>query len=324
MVGENKVDRYLDRNWETDIVSYPEPAVEIIDESFRKYVIGNAGMERIYTGCRWAEGPAWFGDGRYLLWSDIPNNRMLRWTEETESVSEFRKPSNNSNGNVRDREGRLISCEHLTRRVTRTEHDGTVNIIASSFENLPLNSPNDVVVHSDGGVWFTDPDYGILNDYEGDKSEPELPTAVYRIDPVTASVEAKATGILKPNGLCFSPDFTKLYVSDSGSDNPKVIYVFEVTSDGSSLNEKTVFTETGNDSTDGIRCDSDGNIWASAQRGTNSISIYSPDAKLIGRIYVPEVPANLTFGGIKRNRLFITASQSVYSIYTGATGAALS
>ena len=190
------------------------------------------------TGVQTCALPIWFGDGRYLLWSDIPNNRILRWTEETGSVSEFRKPSNNSNGNVRDREGRLISCEHLTRRVTRTEHDGTVNVIANSFRNLPLNSPNDAVVHSDGAVWFTDPDYGILNDYEGNKSEPELPTAVYRIDPVTGSVEVKATEILKPNGLCFSPDFTKLYVSDSGSDNPKVIYVYELTSGGTSLNEK--------------------------------------------------------------------------------------
>ncbi len=324
MVGENKFDRHLNRNWETGVVSYPEPAVEIIDESFRKYVIGNAGMERIYTGCRWAEGPAWFGDGRYLLWSDIPNNRILRWTEETGSVSEFRKPSNNSNGNVRDREGRLISCEHLTRRVTRTEHDGTVNVIADSFKNFPLNSPNDAVVHSDGAVWFTDPDYGILNDYEGDKSESELAPAVYRIDPISGSVETKAIGMLKPNGLCFSPDFTKLYVSDSGSDNPKVIYLYEVTSGGTALSGKKVFTETGNDSTDGISCDTDGNIWASAQRGTNSISVYSPEAKLIGRIYLPEIPSNLTFGGRKKNRLFITASQSVYSIYTGAIGTALS
>ena len=324
MPSKNKADRRLDRNWETDIVAYPEPAVEVLDERFQKYVVGNAGMERIYTGCRWAEGPAWFGDGRYLLWSDIPNNRILRWTEETGSVSEYRKPSNNANGNVRDRKGRLVTCEHLTRRVTRTEHDGTVNTIASSFRNHPLNSPNDAAVHSDGAVWFTDPDYGILNDYEGDKSEPELSTAIYRIDPVDGSVELKASGIRKPNGICFSPDFTKLYVSDSGSNNPKVIYVYEMTNEGTTLNGGKVFTETGNDSTDGIRCDSDGNLWASAQRGTNSISIYSTESDLIGRIYVPEGPSNLTFGGKKRNRLFITASQSVYSIYTGAKGAALS
>ena len=324
MPSKNNADRRLDRNWETDIVAYPEPAVEVLDERFQKYVVGNAGMERIYTGCRWAEGPAWFGDGRYLLWSDIPNNRILRWTEETGSVSEYRKPSNNANGNVRDRNGRLVTCEHLTRRVTRTEHDGTVNTIASSFRNHPLNSPNDAAVHSDGAVWFTDPDYGILNDYEGDKSEPELSTAIYRIDPVDGSVELKASGIHKPNGICFSPDFTKLYVSDSGSNNPKVIYVYEMTNGGTTLNGGKVFTETGNDSTDGIRCDSDGNLWASAQRGTNSIAIYSPESDLIGRIYVPEVPSNLTFGGKKRNRLFITASQSVYSIYTGAKGAALS
>ena len=313
--------RNLDRDWNNDVITYPEPAVEIIEESFRKYVIFNAGMERIFTGCRWAEGPVWFGDGGYLLFSDIPNNRILRWSEDTNNVSEYRIPSNNSNGNARDTQGRLITCEHLTRRVTRTEHDGTISVIADSFRNFKLNAPNDVVSHSDGSVWFTDPGYGIMNDYEGDKSE--LPTAVYRIHPSTGDVQVMATGLIGPNGLCFSPNFDKLYIADSGSTDPRSIFVYDVTDNGTSLSRGRIFRETGSDSTDGIRCDIDGNLWASSQRGTNSISVYSPEAQLIGRIHLPEMPSNLTFGGMKKNRLFITASQSVYSIYTGTKGASL-
>tara|TARA_B100000029_G_scaffold107014_1_gene97860 strand:- start:149 stop:1117 length:969 start_codon:yes stop_codon:yes gene_type:complete len=315
--------RNLDRDWDNDVITYPEPAVEIIEESFRKYVIFNAGMERIFTGCRWAEGPVWFGDGGYLLFSDIPNNRILRWSEDTNNVSEYRIPSNNSNGNARDTQGRLITCEHLTRRVTRTEHDGTISVIADSFRNFKLNAPNDVVSHSDGSVWFTDPGYGIMNDYEGDKSELELPTAVYRIHPSTGDVQVMATGLIGPNGLCFSPDFDKLYIADSGSTDPRSIFVYDVTDNGTSLSRGRIFRDTGSDSTDGIRCDIDGNLWASSQRGTNSISVYSPEAQLIGRIHLPEMPSNLTFGGMKKNRLFITASQSVYSIYTGTKGASL-
>ena len=315
--------RNLDRDWNNDVITYPEPAVEIIEESFRKYVIFNAGMERIFTGCRWAEGPVWFGDGGYLLFSDIPNNRILRWSEDTNNVSEYRIPSNNSNGNARDTQGRLITCEHLTRRVTRTAHDGTISVIADSFRNFKLNAPNDVVSHSDGSVWFTDPGYGIMNDYEGDKSELELPTAVYRIHPSTGDVQVMATGLIGPNGLCFSPNFDKLYIADSGSTDPRSIFVYDVTDNGTSLSRGRIFRETGSDSTDGIRCDIDGNLWASSQRGTNSISVYSPEAQLIGRIHLPEMPSNLTFGGMKKNRLFITASQSVYSIYTGTKGASL-
>ena len=315
--------RNLDRDWNNDVITYPEPAVEIIEESFRKYVIFNAGMERIFTGCRWAEGPVWFGDGGYLLFSDIPNNRILRWSEDTNNVSEYRIPSNNSNGNARDTQGRLITCEHLTRRVTRTEHDGSISVIADSFRNFKLNAPNDVVSHSDGSVWFTDPGYGIMNDYEGDKSELELPTAVYRIHPSTGDVQVMATGLIGPNGLCFSPNFDKLYIADSGSTDPRSIFVYDVTDNGTSLSRGRIFRETGSDSTDGIRCDIDGNLWASSQRGTNSISVYSPEAQLIGRIHLPEMPSNLTFGGMKKNRLFITASQSVYSIYTGTRGASL-
>ena len=324
MTPYEPINRRLDRDWQKDNVPYPEPAVEIIDQRFEKYFIGNAGMERIFTGCRWAEGPAWFGDGRFLIFSDIPNNRILRWTEESGLVSEYRTPSNNANGNARDKEGRLVTCEHLTRRVTRTEHDGSISVIADSFQKRRLNAPNDVAIHSDGGIWFTDPGYGIANDYEGNKADPELPTAVYRIHPITGDVNVMASGLLRPNGLCFSPSCDTLYIADSGSNNPKVIYSYDVTDDGGSLSNGRVFVDTEDDSTDGIRCDTDGNLWASAQRGTNSIGVYSPDSDLIGRIYMPEIPSNLTFGGIKRNRLFITASQSLYSIYTGATGASLS
>ena len=317
-------DRKLDRNWEMDNIPYPDPVTEVIDPSFNKYVIFNTPMERIYTGCRWAEGPAWFGDGKYLLFSDIPNNRILRWTEDDNRVSEYRLNSNNANGNARDNEGRLITCEHLSRNVTRTERDGSITTLASTFEGKQLNAPNDLVVHKDGAVWFTDPGYGILNNYEGDRSDPQLPTAVYRIDPDTGSVEIKASGMVRPNGLCFSPDYSKLYIADSASENPKVIFVYDVVEGGKSLTHGRIFTDTGDDSADGIRCDTDGNVWSSAQQGTNSIAVYNPDAKLIGRIYLPEVPSNLTFGGHKRNRLFITASKSIYTIYTDATGASLS
>ena len=315
------IDRKLNRDWQSGLVTYPDPAIEILNNEFSKYVIFNASIERLYTGCRWVEGPVWFGDGGYLLFSDIPNNRILKWEESTNTVSEYRNPSNNSNGNYRDRDGHLITCEHLTRRVTKTEYDGTISTLADSFRNSKLNAPNDLVTHKDNSIWFTDPGYGIINNYEGNRSTPELPTAVYRIDATTKQINIVASGLNRPNGLCFSQDYKKLYVSDSGSENPKAIYVYEVSSDGKSLDEGSVFVDTGNDSSDGIRCDTDGNLWATSQHDTNSITIYNPSAKPIGRIHLPEVPSNLTFGGIKKNRLFITASQSIYSIYTDATGA---
>ena len=315
--------RYLSRNWETDRVTYPEPAVEVVDERFNKYVIFNAALERIYTGCRWAEGPAWFGDGGYLLWSDIPNDRIMRWDEKSEHVAEYRSPSNYSNGNTRDLQGRLITCEHLSRSVTRTEYDGSVITLAHSFKNVQLNAPNDVTLDRDGAVWFTDPGYGILNNYEGNRSSLTSPTAVYRIDPISGDLDIKVQTIEKPNGLCFSPDYKKLYVADSRSDKPKSIYAFNVSEDGTTLSNQMIFSDTGDDSTDGICCDTDGNVWATAQYASNSINIFSPGGILIGKIYLPEIPSNLTFGGRKKNRLFITASQSIYSIYTDAIGASL-
>src|SRR5213592_520507 len=202
---------------------YPDPLVKIIDPSFGKYRQGNAKIERLATGMRWCEGPVWFGDGRYLLWSDIPNSRIMKWEEETGAVSVFRKPSNNANGNTRDRQGRLLTCEHDTRRVTRTEHDGVISVIADRYDGKPLNSPNDIVCKSDGSIWFTDPPFGVLGYYEGHLATPELPTNVYRVDPATGRLAVVAGDVNRPNGLAFSPDERKLYVIEAGT-SPRAIH----------------------------------------------------------------------------------------------------
>ena len=220
------------RKWDQEITRYPDPAIEIIDKRFAKYLIGNAVVERLWTGARWSEGPVWFGDTRCLIWSDIPNNRMMRWTEETNQVTVFRQPANNSNGNTRDKQGRLITCEHLTRRVTRTEYDGQVTVLMDSFEGKRLNAPNDVVVHPDGHIWFTDPGYGILLHYEGERADFELPTNVYRLNPDTGKATVVTDELEKPNGLCFSPDYSKLYLVDTGAthtpDHPRHIRLYDV------------------------------------------------------------------------------------------------
>src|ERR1035438_7373711 len=248
-------------------VPYPDPAVEVVDPRFAKYQIINAAIERLYTGARWAEGPVWVGEGGYLLFSDIPNNRMLRWLEETGEVTVYRSPSNYSNGNCRDREGRLLTCEHDTRCVTRTEHDGTISVLMDGFQGKKLNAPNDLVVHSDGGIWFSDPGYGIMSNYEGHKAAFELPANVYRLDPNTRVATVVASDMEKPNGLCFSPDEKLLYIVDSAipmhPDAPRPIRVYDVV-DGVRLANGRIFVNMSPGTSDGIRCDVDGNVWSAA------------------------------------------------------------
>lgn len=310
-------------------VPYPDPAVEVVDPRFAKYKVASAAVERLWTGTRWAEGPVWVGDGGYLLFSDIPNNRMLRWLEETGEVTEFRRPSNYSNGNCRDREGRLITCEHDSRRVTRTEHDGSITVLMDSFQGKKLNAPNDVVVHSDGAIWFSDPGYGIMSNYEGHKTAFELPAVVYRLDAKTRVATVVVSDLDKPNGLCFSPDEKLLYVVDSGAPkqpkDPRPIRVYDVV-DGTRLKNGRMFANMSPGNSDGIRCDVDGNIWSAAGwvegKDYNGVHVFAPDGTLIGKIHLPETCANLCFGGAKRNRLFMTASQSLYSLYVGTEGVA--
>ena len=306
--------------WPDGPVRYPDPAVQVLDPRFERYRIGNAAVERIATGCRWAEGPVWFGDHRCLVWSDIPNDRMLRWDEVTEAVTVFRSPSNYANGHTRDRQGRLISCEHLTRRVTRTEYDGSITTLVDRFDGKPLNAPNDVVVASDGSVWFTDPGYGSMSNYEGREAALELPTAVYRLDPDDGVAEPAIVQLDRPNGLCFSPDESLLYVVDSGS-TPRRIHVYDI-ADGT-VDDGHLFTEISPGGADGIRCDSDGNLWAacSGGEGHDGVHVFTADGTRIGQIVLPEICANLCFGGAAGNRLFMAASQSIYALYVNATGA---
>lgn len=294
---------------------------EIIDARFRNLIVGSAVLERLYSGCRWAEGPVWFRDGDYLLWSDIPNRRMLRYLPDG-TVSTYRADSNFSNGNTRDRQGRLVTCEHGPRRVTRTELDGTITVLADRFEGKRLNSPNDVVVHSGGSIWFTDPTYGILSDYEGFEAQPEQASHnVYRLDPETGDLQTVVSDFLQPNGLAFSPDEKLLYVADSGgshdADAPRHIRVFDVI-DGATLANGRVFCTIDGGIPDGMRVDMHGNVWTS---GGPAVHCFAPDGALLGRIHVPEGVANLTFGGIRGNRLFITATTSLYAIYLTTRGA---
>jgi gluconolactonase len=303
---------------------YPDARVEVVDKRF-KYKVGNAAIERIATGFRWAEGPAYFRAGGYLVWSDIPNNRIMRWLEEDGHVSVFRTPSNYSNGNTSDREGRLITCEHDARRVTRTEHDGTITVLMDNFNGKKLNAPNDVVVASDGAIWFTDPGYGIFGNYEGHKAELELPAQVYRLDPKTGRATVVVDSFDKPNGIALSPDEKKLYIIDSGITHGgrSNMRVFDV--NGEKLTNDKVFAEDfAPGFTDGVRTDADGNVWCSmgwADPKEDGVRCYTPSGELIGKIHLPETCANLCFGGKKKNRLFMAASTSVYAVYVETVGA---
>ncbi len=348
---------------------YPEPDVIALDaERFGKIKVGNSAIERLHTGMRWAEGPAWSGAGQYLVWSDIPNDEQLRWVpDQSGKVSVIHKPAGFSNGNTFDREWRQISCEHGPRRVTRYEPNGELTVLAESFEGKPLNAPNDVVVAPDGGIWFTDPGYGALFEYEGKKQPLQQKEAVYRIDPKSAKVERVTDEIFKPNGLCFSPDYKKLYVADTGSSHykeaPKNIKVWDV--DGTKLKNGREFcsmkmkeadqlnfaeardrtammqrmkkdllaaevtSAAASDGTvagmpDGIRCDVEGNVWVGGGwvgPGYDGVHIFAPNGERIGLILLPEICSNICFGGPRRNRLFMTASQSLYAVYVETKGA---
>ena len=293
---------------------------EVYARRFRDLIIPSAKLERLYTGALWTEGPVWFADGQFLLFSDIPNNRILRWVDGA-PVSVFRSPSNFANGNTRDGSGRLVTCEHSTRRVTRTELNGTVTVIADSYAGKRLNSPNDVVVSRDGAVWFTDPPYGILSDYEGGKAEPEQKgNYVFRVDPVTANVSVAVDDMNKPNGLAFSPDQDVLYVADSGLSHtdggPHHVRRFQVRE--GRLAGGGVFAEIDPGIPDGLRTDTCGNVWISCADG---VLCYSKQGELLGKILIPAVVGNLTFGGPRRNRLFVAAETSLYALYLNVTGA---
>ena len=295
---------------------------ETLDPRFGRFVLGNAPVERLATGFRWVEGPVWFADAGCLLFSDIPNNRIMRWIDGV-GVSVYRQPSGFANGHTRDREGRLVSCEHGGRRVTRTEHDGTLTVLADSYQGKRLNSPNDVVVKSDGSVWFSDPHYGIMTDYEGHRAEQELPCQLYRLDPGSGgALEVVADDFGGPNGLAFSPDESRLYVADTGAmfdpDAERHIRVFDVGGDGRTLRGGNVFHRVETGFADGFRCDSEGNVWTSAGDGVHCVD---PDGALLGKILVPEGVSNVCFGGPARSRLFITASTSVYSVFLVRNGA---
>jgi gluconolactonase len=302
-------------------VQYPDPDIIALDNRFRKYMIGNTVIQRLHVGTLWAEGPAWNGVGKYLVWSDIPNNVQMRWIADDNRVTTFRNPAGYSNGNTFDYEGRQLSCEHGGRRVVRYESNGAVTVIADKFEGKRLNSPNDLVVHPDGSIWFTDPPYGINGNYEGYKADKEVKEAVYRVDAKTGQVTKLSDEVSGPNGICFSPDYKRLYVADTGAQG-RDMKVWDV--DGARALRQRQFVKLDIPGTstptaaDGIRCDADGNIWAGARPG---VQIITPTAERIGFIRLPENCANVCFGGVRRNRLFMTASQSLYAVYVQTTGA---
>jgi gluconolactonase len=309
------------RDWSGQMpVQYPDPDIIALDDSFKKYIVGNTVIHRHYTGTQWAEGPAWNGVGKYLVWSDIPNNVQMRWIEDDGRVTVFRNNSGNSNGNTFDYEGRQLSCEHGGRRVVRYEYNGTVTVIADKYQGKRLNSPNDIVVHPDGSVWFTDPPYGIRGNYEGFKGPSEVKPAVYRVDK-TGQMDMLTDEMSGPNGICFTPDYKKVYIADTGGQETRI---YDIDSNNKIRNGKRFIkldmpgTGGAPAAADGIRCDIDGNLWCGARPG---VQVVSPAGQRIGFIRMPETCANIAFGGAKRNRLFIAGSQSLYSVYVETVGA---
>ncbi len=311
----------MSTNW-SQSQRYPDPSVVAVQPEFEQYKLPLAKVERLATGLRWCEGPVWLGDSRTLLWSDVPGNCMHRWDEQTGVTSVYRNPSNNANGNTRDRQGRLLTCEHRSRSVTRTEYDGSITTIANEYNGLRLNSPNDIVCKSDGSIWFTDPSFGILGYYEGEKADPQLPTNVYRID-LTGEITLVIEGMNQPNGLAFSPDESILYLVESRSE-PRNIVAFDV--QDNSLTNKRVLINAGPKGTpDGFRVDIHGNLWCGWGMGEatlDGVHIFNASGILIGRIDLPERCANVCFGGLHRNRLFMAASSSIYSLYVNTQGIA--
>jgi len=309
---------------------YPDASVQILDPSFTKYRVFSSTVEQLASGMRWAEGPVWFGDGRYLLVSDIPNNRIMRYDEANGGWGVFRSPSNFANGMTRDRQGRLLTCEHLGRRVTRTEYDGSISVLADNYNGKRLNSPNDIVCQSNGAIWFTDPPFGIGGHWEGDKATAELPHGVYRIDPQSGKLAQVLDDLAGPNGLCFTPDEKRLYVIEARAQPWRKIWVYDVGADGH-LSNKRLHVDAGNPGAlDGMRCDEDGNLWCgwgssgaptAVAADLDGVMVFNPQGKPIGHVRLPERCANLCFGGAKRNRLFMASSHSLYALYVETRGA---
>jgi gluconolactonase len=308
---------------------YPDPAVRILDPAFARYRLFSSSVVQLATGFHWAEGPVWFGDGRFLLFSDIPHNRIVRWDETTGRASVFRHPSNNANGLVRDRQGRLLACEHLTRRITRTEYDGRITVLADRFDGKRLNSPNDIVCARDGSIWFTDPTFGIHGWWEGDEATPELPHAVYRIDP-SGALTQMATDLAAPNGLAFTPDEKTLYIVESRATPNRLVWAYDVLDGGTRLGGRRVAVDAGGPGAfDGIKVDEDGNLWCgfgsngspqADAEALDGVMVFDPHGKALAHIRLPERCANLCFGGAKGNRLFMASSHSLYALYVGTRG----
>jgi gluconolactonase len=306
---------------------YPDPRIEVLDESFLALRLYSASVEQLATDCRWSEGPVWFGDGRYLLWSDIPNNRILRWDDCSGAVSVFREPSNNANGHTRDRAGRLVSCEHLTRRITRTEHDGSITVLAERFDGKRLNSPNDIVCAKDASIWFTDPSFGISGHWEGEPAAQELPHAVYRWS-AQGELQQVLTDLKGPNGLAFSPDESELYVVESRAEPHKKLWAYRVGANGALGNKRLVIDAADGGALDGIAIDAEGHLWCGwggngrqPSEPLDGVRVFDAAGKALGHIHLPERCANLCFGGAKRNRLFMAASHSLYALYVNVQGA---